>query len=249
MATAPSAPRRSTGGITAPARPVGAPVSRRTADLCLRIPTSACSLAGFREWVKSDEFPDEVRATFVAGEIYLDMSKEELETHNKVKGEVGRVILNLNRDLDLGEYYGDGVLVSNEEAEVSNNPDGTFFTWKALDAGRVRLVPRTTAEGQYLEIEGSPDWVMEIISDSSIKKDSQKLREAYHRAGIAEYWLIDARGEEIEFQILHWRKKGYIAAPNKEGWQRSRVFGRGFRLERSRDKRGFYRYTLHIQPA
>ncbi len=177
------------------------------------------------------------------------MSQEELETHNIVKMEVSRVVLNLNREARWGKFYGDGVLVSNEAAGVSNNPDGTFVLGKSLRSGRVRFVPRVGEHGQYIEIEGTPDWVMEVMSDSSVGKDTQKLRAAYHRAGIGEYWLIDARGEEIVFQILYWRKDGYRAAPVKDGWQRSRVFGRSFRLERQRDALGFWEYTLQVQPA
>ena len=101
--------------------------------------------------------------------------------------------------------------------------------------------------GVYVEIESTPDWLMEILSDSSVKKDTDKLRKKYHQVGVKEYWLIDARGEELGFQILHWRKTGYVAAPSHEGWHRSRVFGRSFRLERTRDKRGLWRYRLQVQ--
>ena len=74
-----------------------------------------------------------------------------------------------------------------------------------------------------------------------------ELRAAYHKAGVREYWIIDARGDEIDFQILHWRKTGYAAAPRKAGWQRSRVFGRSFKLTRSRDRRGGWRYVLAVK--
>jgi Uma2 family endonuclease len=239
MAIAPSARRQ-----TAP------PEATRTASpgLFLRIPADAFTLDGFRAWVKSDELPEKLRVTFLRGEIYLEMPMEALQTHNKVKGEVTRVLMNLNVELELGDFYLDGVLVSNEEAEVSNNPDATFVSWKSLDAGKVRLVPHKGEEGDYTEIEGTPDWVMEVVSTSSVKKDTVELREAYHQAGIREYWLIDARGEEVAFQILHWRKKGYAAAPVKDGWQRSRVFGRGFRLERKKGRRGLWQYRLLVQP-
>ena len=83
--------------------------------VCLRIPRSAWSLNGFRQWVLSDEFPEKLRVTFVDGEIYLDMSWEEIETHNKVKTEILRVLSNLNVELDQGELFSDGVLVSNAE--------------------------------------------------------------------------------------------------------------------------------------
>jgi Uma2 family endonuclease len=93
-------------------------------------------------------------------------------------------------------------------------------------------------------IEGSPDWVLEIVSAWSVEKDTRDLRRAYHAAHIREYWLIDARGEDIHFQVLHWRKSGYAAAPNKDGWSASRVFQRQFRLTRQPDRRGAWKYRL-----
>ena len=83
-------------------------------------------------------------------------------------------------------------------------------------------MPKEGKEGKYREIEGTPDWVLEVISESSVRKDTEQLRTAYHRAGISEYWLIDALGEEIIFQILNHRKNGYAATPIREGWLRSR---------------------------
>jgi len=73
------------------------------------------------------------------------------------------------------------------------------------------------------------------------------LREAYHRAGVREYWIVDARSEEISFQILHHRKNGYVAAPNRDGWRQSKVFARSFRLERVLDDYGLWEYTLHVR--
>ena len=86
--------------------------------------------------------------------------------------------------------------------------------------------------------------MLEVVSDSSEEKDTVQLREAYHRAGVAEYWVVDARGEEVEFQVLHRRRTGFAAVPVREGWQRSRVFGREFRLERRRDEFGMWEYEL-----
>jgi Uma2 family endonuclease len=85
---------------------------------------------------------------------------------------------------------------------------------------------------------------MEIVSNTSVRKDTRRLREAYHRAGIREYWLIDARGEEIHFQVLQHTPAGYVAAPGRGGWQRSAVFGRLFRLQRRRGRLRLWRYTL-----
>jgi Uma2 family endonuclease len=205
------------------------------------------TLAGFRDWATSPDFPEHVRAAFIDGKVYIDMSNEDPELHVLVKGEVSRTLGTLVRDERLGKLYADGVLVSNEAAEVSNNPDASFLSAETIRTGRARLGPRKGKEGSYREIEGAPDWVLEVISDSSAQKDTEQLRTAYHAAGVPEYWLIDARGEDIAFTILLWRKTGHAAAPVKDGWQRSKVFGRSFRLTRQRDEFDLWEYTLEVK--
>src|SRR4051812_9885338 len=100
-----------------PATPVQQPgrLSIITDRLSLEVPASAFTLAGFRAWVTSEDFPERVRVTFLNGEITLDMSNEELETHVAVKTEISQVLARLTKELKLGKFYGDGVLVSNEE--------------------------------------------------------------------------------------------------------------------------------------
>jgi Uma2 family endonuclease len=192
------------------------------------VPASVFTLAGFREWAAESNSDERVRLTFVDGEVILDMSNEDPDTHALVKAEITRVLMNLNLELDLGRVYPDGVLLTNAQAGVSNNPDAFFISREGLAQHRVRFVPRRANQQRTREIEGTPDWVLEVLTDSSVHKDCVQLRDAYHRAGIPEYWLIDARGEELSFQILIHRKTGYVAAGSRAGWQRSRVFGRSF---------------------
>ena len=78
------------------------------------------------------------------------------------------------------------------------------------------LVP--TADGEdTIELEGTPDWIMEIISPSSVTKDRKNLRYRYHLAGIPEYWLIDACEEELQFDILLHAPEEYVPAEKKNG--------------------------------
>jgi Uma2 family endonuclease len=175
------------------------------------------------------------------------MAPEELETHNKIKTEIGRVIPNLNVELNLGVYYSDRTLLSNVRANLSTEPDATFVTWESLEQNRVRLVPRQGQSGQYLELEGRPDWVLEIVSQTSVAKDTKKLRHLYHLAEIPEYWLIDARRETIHFQILIWRPTEYVAGLHRGSWHRSPVFDRNFHLRRHRDRLGFWAYSLDVK--
>jgi Uma2 family endonuclease len=211
------------------------------------VPPEARTLEGFRRWATRPDFPPGVRVLYDRGAISLDMSNEELQTHNAVKVEITRVLSNLVHENDTGEFYGDGVLVTHPDAELSNNPDAVFISWDTLDSERVHLVPRKDKPGQFIEIEGAPDWVLEVVSFSSVQKDTKQLLQGYHRAGIREYWLVDARGKEISFKLLHHRKDRYVAAPVKDGWQHSKVFERSFRLDRIKGRRDLWRYTLHVR--
>jgi len=215
----------------------------------VRIPASAFTHAGFRAWATSDEFPEKLRASFINQEVIIDMSPEELETHNKVKTKVISVLDSFNERLDLGELFSDRTLVSNRAAGLSTEPDGTFVTWSSFEAGRVRLVQRKDRPGQYVELEGTPDWVLEVVSRSTVQKDTVSLRESYHRAGIPEYWLIDAQYAEVSFRILRRRRDRYVAVAPRDGWHRSPIFGRSFRLDRRKNRMGRWTYSLEIAPA
>ncbi len=85
---------------------------------------------------------------------------------------------------------------------------------------------------------------------TEVKKDTQLLREAYHKAGISEYWLIDARGGDIDFQLLAWNTEGYQPAQFKlgkqiDGWRWSPNFKREFQFTRYRDQVGWWQYNLN----
>jgi Uma2 family endonuclease len=210
----------------------------------IRIPAEAADLAGFRGWVTSESFPEKWRASFFHGEIVLEMSPEETETHNKVKGAVHYTLLHLSRKSRLGTLYVDGVQLSNKAADLSTAPDAIFVTRASLRLGRVRRVPRKGRTGEYTELEGTPDLVVEVVSRSSYKKDTQELPALYFRAGIPEYWLIDALGDEIDFKLLRRGPRKYLPVEPDRGWLASPLFDRTFKLVRERDEDGDWQYEL-----
>lgn len=129
------------------------------------------------------------------------MSPESLETHNKVKGEFTSTLVRLARDRDLGEAYSDGAFLTNRKARVSTEPNFLFVSWASFRSGRVTLTKKKLRGDEFVEIVGTPDLVLEIVSDSSARKDLVRLKRAHFQSGIPEYWLVDARGTEIRFQI------------------------------------------------
>jgi Uma2 family endonuclease len=216
--------------------------------LALHLPTSISTYEGFCDWAASDAYPERGRISCLDGEVVIDMSPEEIETHNQAKAAVNLVIGNLNEELDLGENYAGGVQLINDLARLNAVPDGMLVTWDAFESGRVRFVP-WKRPGEYVQLCGSPDWVLEVASLSSTRFDSQELRRSYFRAGVREFWLTNALGEEIDCRIFVHGRTRYAAVKPRAGWLASPVFGRFFRLERRRDRLGMWKYTLHVRTA
>jgi Uma2 family endonuclease len=214
-------------------------------EQCVRIPKFVDDLRSFRRWIHSDEFPVIGRVCYLNGEVWVDLSREQIFSHNQVKGEFSFVLGTLIKAGRLGRFVPDGMLLSNVTANFSSQPDGTFVSVASLRTGRVRF-PEGTAD-ECIEMVGSPDMILEVLSTSSVEKDTVILRDLYWRAGIREYWLVDARGERLTFDILRHTPKGYVATRKQGGWVKSEVFGKSFKLTRQADELGDPEYTLSVR--
>jgi Uma2 family endonuclease len=204
------------------------------------------SLAAFREWAGDNDLPEKTRVDFYKGEVWVDMSQEQIFTHGLVKTAIASVLFALATQTRLGNYWCNGILVTNPKADLSGNPDGTFISHDAFSTKRVTLT--AGAESGYVEVVGTVDMVLEVVSPSSAKKDEETLREAYWEAGIHEYWLVDARGEGVVFHILKHGPKGYTTTrPQPGGWVKSVVFGKSFRLMRGLNEFGDPTFTLEVK--
>src|SRR5436305_9278404 len=83
------------------------------------IPAWVKDLASFRRWVEEDDTLEFGRIGYLKGRVWLDMSKEQLYTHNGVKTELTIVLGGLVKSKRLGRYFSDGVLLCNVPADVS----------------------------------------------------------------------------------------------------------------------------------
>ncbi len=213
---------------------------------CVAIPAGCHTLSGFRRWTHSDVFPEHGNIAYLGGEIRIDMSPERYYTHNAPKLEISRVLSNLVFEQDLGRIFCDGVRIVHKAAELSNEPDALFVTWETFASGRVREVP-TKDKKDIVEMVGTPNWVLEVVSPSSEDKDTVQLRDRYYRAEIPEYWLVDAGTDEVSFQILQYTEKDYRPASARGGWFRSKVFAHQFRLDRLKDRNGKDAFRLEMK--
>jgi Uma2 family endonuclease len=166
----------------------------------IQVPEWVNDLESFRRWSDDEAYPEHGRVAYLRGEVFLDIGKVQLFAHNQLKHEITLVLAGIIRAERLGIFFPDGAFLSNQAADVSNQPDGMFVSTEAIRAGRVRIV-EGRASG-HVELEGSPEMVLEVVSTSSVEKDTIVLRDAYFVAGVQEYWLIDARTEPLRFDLL-----------------------------------------------
>jgi len=137
---------------------------------------------------------------------------------------------------------------TNLNAGISTEPDGMFFTYDTLQSGRIRLV--ADANGGYSELEGSPDMTLEVVSDSSSTRDTLLIKDKYAKAGVDEYWLVDARDSEPRFEIWRLKNAQYVLTAIMNGWLESTVFGRAFKLDQESDPLGHPSFQLLVrQPS
>ncbi len=214
----------------------------------VRVPPAALLLEGFRQWAHSDAFPETGRIDFVAGAIEVEMSPEDLQTHGTVKTAIAAELFARIARPGLGFVFADRTRVTSPNAELSAEPDVVAVLFESLDRGSVRQVPAASNKpGRFRELEGAPDLVVEITSDSSVNKDTKRLPPRYARAGIGELWLIDARGKSPRLEIQELAGFSYrIVKQNPEGWAHSRFLDGRVRLSRQPTRHAGWLYELEV---
>lgn len=139
----------------------------------------------------------------------------------------------------LGEYPGDGLRITNEAADISHVPDGTFISAAAFRERRVKWIGTG-----FTELDSAPDLVIEVVSDSSGDRDTEWLMGAYWEAGIRESWLIDARREPLRFDICKSGAKGFTGVRKSARWIESAVLGKSFRFRAVKNALGHPDFSL-----
>jgi Uma2 family endonuclease len=221
-----------------------------THPLYLSIPATARSLEGFRRWCQSDDFPEVGRIDFLVGDLEVDMSAEDLYTHGVVKAEIVARLQSWISHRDLGSVFADRTRVTHAASGVSVEPDVVVVLWRSIEEGSVQEVPAASGEhNRFIELEGAPDLVVEILSDTSTEKDVRRTPPLLAEAGVPELWLIDARGEEPHFEIRRLEGSTYREVSSDDaGWRHSSLLSRALRLLRRPTALGRWRYSLEDRP-
>jgi Uma2 family endonuclease len=211
-------------------------------DGTIRIAAEFDTLEKFRAWSTSGAYPERGDYFYLNGDLWFDLSMETF-LHNQLKSLFLIVLGGLLLNKRVGRYFGDRMRLVNVEADISCEPDGMFVSDKSEKVGRVRWEQGADS----LEIIGTPDMVLEVVSKSSIQKDSVVLRDLYAAAGIQEYWLVNPLAGQLSFEILRLTSKGYSPVKKVAGWVKSGAFGKSFRLVEEKGDRELAEYNLLVK--
>lgn len=220
--------------------------SVRSADIVINgnvhIPPWVTDHDSFRRWAFSDDFPQRGQFFYLDGELWADLSMETL-IHNQIKAIISMVLCSIVIGESRGRFLLDRMMLTHKPAGLSCEPDGMYISNQAIESGLVTL-----EEGdESLEISGRPDMTLEIVSKTSVEKDTVILKDLYAKIGIAEYWLVDSTVETPELEIYRLAAGKYVAARKTGGWIKSNVFGRSFRLACQKDPNGMSHFNLETK--
>jgi Uma2 family endonuclease len=205
----------------------------------IRVPYWVQDLPTFRKWTLSDEFPEQGEIAFLDGRLWVDPAMER-DIHNQIKTVITIVLGSIIMAAKLGRFYSDRMRLVHPEAQLSTEPDAMFATRESIQRQRVQL----KMGNDSLELIGSPDMVLEVVSPTSVEKDTVHLLDLYYRAGIREYWLINPLGKAIDFRIYRRGSKKFTLVRPQDGWVESTVFGLSFRLLEEQTDLGLSEFVL-----
>jgi Uma2 family endonuclease len=209
----------------------------------VRVPDWIRNLAAFNRWAEESRYPEMGRFSFLEGKVWVDLSMDELLTHNLLKMAISSALFELVAADRAGYLFGDRARLSNSDADISVEPDVMFASYDSIRSGRATLV--RNARRRVVRLEGTPDIVVEVVSDSSVDKDLVQLRADYFAAGVPEYWIADAREDAVKFEMLKRRTRGYVSTrPQPGGWLKSAVFSKSFRITQTLDPLDNPQFTL-----
>ncbi len=147
-----------------------------------------------RRWVYEDylKLEGDKRYEIIGGEL-IEVPAPTT-THQRIVGKLFRLISNFVEDKALGEVFVSPVDVILSDENVVQ-PDIVFVSKGRKDIIRERGV------------FGAPDLVVEVISPSTLKRDTEDKKKLYSEHGVKELWLIFPCERAVEVFLL--KEKDY----------------------------------------
>ncbi len=110
--------------------------------------------------------------------------------HQAITGKLYRLLCEQIEDPELGRVF-----VSPIDVELSPHDIVQPDLVVVLQEHREIILPT--------RIQGTPDLVVEVLSDSTEQLDRVLKKAIYQRAGVPEYWIVDLQKQQVEQFLLH----------------------------------------------
>lgn len=122
--------------------------------------------------------PEGLRAEIIDSQIY--MSPAPFMIHQRILNKINNKLFNYLEETGHGEVVIAPMDVFFEEEKTSVQPDLV-----------VLLEPNPAVRENFGHIHGTPDLLVEVLSDGSQSYDLILKKELYERFGVKEYWVVD----------------------------------------------------------
>lgn len=131
--------------------------------------------------------PDDKRYELIEGELL--MTPSPIPQHQRISRDLEFELLRFVKANNLGEVFDAPCDVYLDDENVVQ-PDILFISKE-----RLNIIGEKN-------IKGSPDLVIEIISESSAYRDMVQKKKLYAKFGVKEYWVVIPEEGSIEIFIL-----------------------------------------------
>ncbi len=131
--------------------------------------------------------PEDKRYELINGELL--MTPSPIPNHQRVSGKLEFVLRKFVTENNLGEVFDAPCDVYLDDENVVQ-PDILFISKDRLDIIGEK------------NIQGPPNFLIEIISEHSVYRDMVQKKRLYARFCVKEYWIVIPEEEEIEVYIL-----------------------------------------------
>ncbi|MCA9140648.1 MAG: Uma2 family endonuclease [Planctomycetales bacterium] len=161
------------------------------------------------------ELTPSVKAEFIAGEVVMHSPAKA--KHLRVTRRLLKLLDTFVHQMNLGEVFSEKALICLTRNDYE--PDVVFFGAEKA----------STFSPDHMEFP-VPDFVVEVLSESTAARDRGVKFEDYAQHGIREYWIIDCDEKTVEQYILRDQETRYHLAQKLAGGSIASLVVSGFEI-------------------
>jgi Uma2 family endonuclease len=154
-----------------------------------------------RDRVTADDIAHDEQLEIVRGEIVRKASPTMM--HGMVHYVIGAAVAGYHGAPGPGRpggwVFGNEVTIAFDPHEEVYRPDTAGW--------RIERAPDPSATGP---VTVAPDWVLEVLSPSTMNHDLGQKLHTYHRAHVGHYWLAHPHPTKQLLQVYRWHEQGYL---------------------------------------